>query len=376
MKINTDKVIVSGLISAIFFLCICGTITVARGASPISESGSSSPIVGAIRWDAWFDGNKYEKNLEPKQWHYRLPFYADVSLKGSVTVRSDSQEVMDKEIAYAKDAGLDYWAFVYYQRKPGDPYDRYNYGLRRYLDSTKKSGLNFCLILQGGILGKKEDWQQTVQQLVSIFKEPTYQKVLNGRPLVYMFSAHELTKWAGSEEAAKAALGELDQAAARVGLPETYIVAQGFSIGETGSLANRFGFDAIGAYSLTEKGDDIEYPYLKLAKANRDYWEACRSSAKQVIPIVNAGWDNRPRRTTPEEANKLKGPWYTQPTPGELAIHLFTAMEWIRKYPESTESKTILIYAWNESDEGGWLVPTLAEGNSRLLAVKAAVEME
>jgi hypothetical protein len=331
------------------------------------------PLVGAIRWDAWFEGNAYEKNLAREHWRNRLPFYALVLPDHTVTVRSDSQETMDKEITFAEDAHLDYWAFVYYQGNTGGRFDRYNYGLRRYLTSTKRHGLNFCLILQAGHLGPKEKWQKTVSQLVQYFKDPSYQKVLNGRPLVYIFSVNELKKWAGSDEAAKAALNELDEAAAKAGLPETYMVAQGFSISESAKFADRFGLDAVGAYSISAKGDDGELPYSDLAKANLKYWEDCRAAAKQVVPIVNTGWDNRPRRVNPTEAAKLHGPWYTEPIPGELAIHLFNAIQWVKRYPESTEANTILIYAWNESDEGGWLVPTLTEGNSRLQEVKAAL---
>src|SRR5262245_34949974 len=38
------------------------------------------PVVGAIRWDAWYGGKDavglaVEKSLSPKRWHYRLPFF-------------------------------------------------------------------------------------------------------------------------------------------------------------------------------------------------------------------------------------------------------------------------------------------------------------
>ena len=67
---------------------------------------SARPIVGATRWDAWEAGNEGERNLAPKQWHARLPFYSHIAQDGQVTVRGDTQEVMDREIAYAHNAGL------------------------------------------------------------------------------------------------------------------------------------------------------------------------------------------------------------------------------------------------------------------------------
>ena len=44
-------------------------------------------------------------------------------------------------------------------------------------------------------------------------------------------------------------------------------------------------------------------------------------------------------------------------------------MTWVEKNPVAAESKAVLIYAWNENDEGGWLVPTLSEGAARVEAL-------
>ncbi len=49
-------------------------------------------------------------------------------------------------------------------------------------------------------------------------------------------------------------------------------------------------------------------------------------------------------------------------------------LDWVARYPETAEANAILIYAWNEIDEGGWLVPTLAEGTARLDAIKKVLE--
>ena len=111
------------------------------------------PVVGAIRWDAWFGdlsrvGTSVESTLSPKHWHHRLPFYATEVSDDEVLARANSQQVMDKEIAYASAAGLDYWAYVIY------PLDNpLSLGLKLYLSSEHRSNINFCLNLQGGWLG-------------------------------------------------------------------------------------------------------------------------------------------------------------------------------------------------------------------------------
>ncbi len=77
-------------------------------AGDVTAASSARAVVGAIRWDAWFGGGSYQRYLAPANWHTRLPFYSTIGPDGGVEVRSDSQQVMDQEIAYAAAAGLDY----------------------------------------------------------------------------------------------------------------------------------------------------------------------------------------------------------------------------------------------------------------------------
>jgi hypothetical protein len=85
-----------------------------------------------------------------------------------------------------------------------------------------------------------------------------------------------------------------------------------------------------------------------------------------------AGWDNRPlqgdawRKLYPQG----HGPWYAAPKPEELASHLSAALKWNAQNAASAEANTALIYAWNESGEGGWLLPTVSEGSARLDAIQ------
>jgi hypothetical protein len=95
-----------------------------------------------------------------------------------------------------------------------------------------------------------------------------------------------------------------------------------------------------------------------------------------------SGWDRRPRVEHPVPWEKYQKPgagiekYYQAPQPDELASHLQHALDWTRGHPKSTSANAILIYAWNENDEGGWLVPTLSEGDARLLAIKRVLKPE
>jgi len=150
-------------------------------------------------------------------------------------------------------------------------------------------------------------------------------------------------------------------------------VAQVFSAEDGARYVDAFGWDAIGAYSLPGGGEHKEYPYRELATANLRAWEPFLATGKDVVPLVNAGWDGRPRLNDPNMARNYAGPWYAQPTPDELAHSIVAALDWTRLHATSTPADIVLVYAWNESDEGGWLVPTLAEGSRRLDAIGRAL---
>lgn len=62
----------------------------------------------------------------------------------------------------------------------------------------------------------------------------------------------------------------------------------------------------------------------------------------------------------------------TTATPDELAAHLRAAVEWTQVNRDLNPANVIIIYAWNEHDEGGWLQPTLgADGRPNEERIRA-----
>ena len=57
-------------------------------------------------------------------------------------------------------------------------------------------------------------------------------------------------------------------------------------------------------------------------------------------------------------------------TPEEIAQNLRNALTWVKNHKNATEANTILVYAWNEFDEGGWLCPTLGNNMDRINAFR------
>ena len=142
------------------------------------------PIVGAIRWDAWYGGSvckEVELSLGQPKYHFRLPWFARVSGNGAVNINGDSQATMEQEISYAAQAGLNYWAIVdYWNEAPA-----MHIALNRYLAAKDKKGLRYCFVEEGGRLDKvgTHGWRRLVEH----FRQPDYQTVLDGRPLLFVF---------------------------------------------------------------------------------------------------------------------------------------------------------------------------------------------
>ena len=99
-----------------------------------------------------------------------------------------------------------------------------------------------------------------------------------------------------------------------------------------------------------------------------------------VVPVVTGGWDNRPFIETPVSWYATASTNYVlSPTSAELAGHLADALNWTSAYrTSSTPANTVLVYAWNEHAEGGWLCPTVntntgAPDTTRLSAIRSVI---
>lgn len=328
------------------------------------------PIVGVIRWDYWSTDSPRTSDLtlalSQPEWRYRLPFYATHLSRMPVTIREDRQWVMDQEIVYASGAGIEYWAFDFYDPTGiGAPPMHMNYGVELYKTSSLSDRMRYALIVTDGT-GRRR-WPAYSDALVSNFADPRYQTVSGGRPLLYLFDTMGLGY-------SRAAIDALRAKTVAAGLPQPYIVGMVWVPATDAEAIGRLGLDAMGAYLLGDDPDG-EHPYSAQASADRRHWEAARSVGMQVVPLVVASHDTRPNWEYPPPWQlDASGPWYLEPSPSELAAHLNEAAHWIAANPACTEPNSILVYSWNETSEGGLnIVPTHSQGAARLNAIRDVI---
>lgn len=356
----------------------------------VSQRGwSRDPVtVGAIRWDAWHTPvsaaehggaggpvKAVEASLNPRRYRWRAPFFARVGTNDTLRIDGYTQEIVDREIAYAKAGGIDYWAFLLYAED-----NCMSQGLALYLSSKRRADVNFCAVASPSTFGGRATWEAGFSRIVRYMKEPGYQTVCGGRPLLYFFRPDEgwVKAW-GGPDGARRLLDGLRAAAQSAGLKTPYVVVMDDGAADrVWRTAELFGAEAISDYA--RQANAAGAPYTELAGVARAFWEACAGTGAQVVPLAMAGWDRRPRveRPVPWETKWQKpgaglDKFYALPAPGELAAHIGEALAWAEARPQQCPAQTVIVYAWNEHDEGGWLCPTLGDGgrpdDSRLRAI-------
>jgi hypothetical protein len=340
-------------------------------ARPARAAGEAP--VGAIRWDAWQVPDSVEtravaRALTPPEYHARLPFFAELGPDGTPRIDGGRQEVMDREIALARRAGLSFFAFVAYPA--GSAMDR---GLSLFLASTARAGFRFCLIGELRTWGSAGQPSDAIRRHASLLRHPDYLRLAGDRPVYFLgFITPALVqeRWGGPEGLAAAIRAFRTEARAEGGADPFLVIMGRTTLAE---LARQVGADALGAYTHAD-GEARGAPYAELAALAEARWAEQAATGLPVLPTAMAGWDRRPRvaNPVPWEAWQRRGAGmdrhYRSGTPDEIAAHVARCRDWSSRHRASAGA--CLVYAWNENDEGGWLVPTRPFDDARIEALR------
>lgn len=306
------------------------------------------PIVGAIRWDAWTGGpvtEQVERTLGPKKYQDRLPWFAQVVDDATARIDGSPQAVMDREIELAEGAGLDYWAFLLYPRD-----SPMSTAIRQYLESPKRKLIHFCTILHNTLNVTEDQWPAERDRAIGFLRESGYRTVLTHRPLVYAFAGNAFPF---------ARFREFLTAARKQGV-NPYCVYMGWNPSRDYEAVKSQGFDAVSAYAMGGE----QATFSGLVESVRDRcWRNAATAGVPYVPLVTTGWDKRPRKEHPVSWERSQdyhrqAVFPARATPAEIAAHLQEAMEFVSGHPQICPARAVIVYAWNEYDEGGWLAPT------------------
>jgi len=347
-------------------------------------------LVGAIRWDAWYrpigtekhDGPvaAVEKSLSPGKYHFRAPFFSKELSDSTIQVIGYDQTIMGKEIEFAHHAGLDYWAFLLY-----DENNQMSEGLKIFLAHKDRMKVNFCAIVEPKRFIRNSSVEK--KRILNLLNEPNYQKVMSERPLIYFFRPDEkMISECGGEEAMKILFNGVRDAVVKAGHGNPYFVIMKADIKGAKKMMDLMSADAVSEYAFQDDHDKTKITYNDLCSEVKDWWAKQKNAGLKSIPLIMSGWNRWPRidHPVPWEKNWQIRPGleitknYELPTPTELAEHISDGIKWVSENRELCPAQSVLVYAWNEHDEGGWLCPTFVKDgkidNSRLESIKKVLD--
>jgi hypothetical protein len=298
-----------------------------------------------------------------------------------VTIDGNHQAVMDREIDYAAGMGIDYWAFMHYPHVVADGLDR---ALELYLTSVKRDTVNFSLILNvwsyQDALGKWRTTEAALTDLVNLINHPSVELSFGTRPTVFVLQDICDEKYM-AETCSPWLFKELTRRSLASYGTKPYFVFLGWAHDPTRSslMQAYLELDGLSLYAANpadlDLPQDYPVPYSKFADAIRvGLLDRLRNTGSQLIPFASAGWDPSPRFDCKARGDICYDGYggnlstVTSGTPWKIGRHVRSVIEWTAyhgvprdpiPYPTAPAQK-VLIYAWDEFDEGGWLCPTLA----------------
>jgi hypothetical protein len=350
----------------------------------VGAEGDSDFLIGAYYFAGWWRNPipaHYQLAVSPGtviDWRKKFPEREPVT-----GWFSDTQEIVDREIELAAAGGIDFFAFDWYpprqlaeQRRPG-AIKNINNGLKFFRTSKNKKKMKFVIDFVNNAhfaIVSPEEWSRVLREWIDAFKDPQYLKI-GGKPVLIIFSAAELRQSSKGLANSRATIDFVRRAVRRAGFPGVLIGGGLQRTGVNGDLARNFaqdGYDFFTYYNYDlELLSSRTLPYDEMmARENRLWQDFDAFSPIPYVPVVTEGWD---RRAT--VANK--GPVIlTERSPEkferllEQAKRQVNRSRHLRINNRGSTSKMIFIYAWNEISEGGYLIPTKAEGDRYLRVVK------
>ena len=258
-----------------------------------------------------------------------------------------------------------------------------NNALSLYLNAPNRQRLQFSLLVAnhaGFRIGPK-DWPTVTNTWIDLFKQPTH-LTIDGRPLIIFFSPRELISSFGSPQAVNKALEDFRTKAQTAGAKPPLIAACSTPGPEHGwdkldQLADA-GFDLFTGYNYPGAGatpNQKKQTFASLTAGHVGIYNLfAQKNVRPYIPAVTTGWDMRPWEK-PDLPEPKMSVYYPDRSPAAVTTAIRAAISWLDQNPAKTpKDRLILLYAWNENGEGGYLTPTKADGDAYLNSVPAALQ--
>lgn len=342
---------------------------------------SAKVTLGAIRWDNWSLDSPYGQVLADPGLRDRVPYYTERLPNGHLGFPGNTERALNADVHYAKAAGLDYFIFGYYLESAAWGRDAsrataLNRALTNFVRLPDKLGIKYALNFN--LSFPSRDVPMVSAAITKALLGPDYMRANDGSAPVF-FLVNTMGTWLkglGGEEGAKAALSDLRNRVKVATDQNLYLVALLFNLSETEPVAHKLGFDAVSTYATALGSNGKSLSYASCAALAQKAWQVeAEHGSGGFLPTVTLGWDYRPALRDPQEKKTRKpNPDWCQPaTDEEWTRQIRGAINQAANNPRNDRFRSVVMYAWNESSEGGWIQPTLSEGVRRLKVIANAV---
>jgi hypothetical protein len=335
---------------------------------------ANTPLVrriGAVNWDCsmpsdTFFGKATTHTLGPAKWRDRTPYYAEVVGEDRIEHHYRTLEEYETEMRYAIDAGIDYFAYCWFDpaHHPDDKTKSAGHlhelirARQMHVQSALRERLSICAIL----VTYHPYSDECLRELAEEMKNPWYENV-DGRPLVYMFAS------------TRTVAPRLRAICREVGLSDPYAVSMLYD--PPNKLVPTFeNADALCAYACTEDTPTGgEYAAMSVL------WNTIRTTAGlPVVAQFSLGWDPTPRIERPNPWSNYPRRDYAPPLSREEMLDEAKMLRvWIERNQKECPTGHVMVSAWNEFEEGCWICPNIGPDgrpdDSRVRAFREVVEV-
>lgn len=317
--------------------------------------------IGAINWDAFAEKDAYFtsyaiNSLGNEKYSSRLPYYVQKNGE-EYTVPTRTLEEYEKELMYAIEGGIDFFAYCWYPEADGEctigkydeglekfkpHYKKLNYARKLYQQSELNKKIGMCAI----VFCEKAYAKADFDELFSAMEQDYYVKVDN-KPLVIVYNRYE----AEFIDIFKKLAGE------RGTVPYIAFVD---NVAEACENVDYTKADATTAYSVCYSAENFEAFSNLVNECN----ERRTKFGVSVLPFISAGWNPSPRVERPVPWCTYRDlPYAEKPTAEEMDKTFADLAKFVENCPQA-DTGCALVFAWNEFEEGGYLCPTLKSDGS------------
>lgn len=309
-------------------------------------------------------------------------------------------ENMEQQIAYATAAGIAYFAFDWYN---ANSMAQSNSCVDNFLASSNNKKMEFCLNVcnHEGAYVTADNWEYAAETWLKYMREDNYLKVDN-KPVLMFFSSYYLQYYLGGADGCQKAFDWLEAEVKKLGYDGVLIIGSECPYGSPGTRDIDFneanynevlwknlvdqrrqqGFAALTGYNyrryspltLSDGSKTYNAGYELLAKDHETCWDRFSDQKMPYVPCVLGGWDCRPWETNwSGNATGYQSCYAADRTPKMLYNHILNAAKWLDKNKDCSVGNLAVLYAWNETCEGGYISPTKGDDGRLLGAVRQAI---